>query len=78
MYAFDPDNYRGIKLLSVFNKVYDILTLLEGWWKESNIISGFWCACKKGLPCAFLLKEITALSLEAGDKCYVAFYSADI
>ena len=45
--------------------------------EQNNVISDLQFACKKGLSCthaAFLLKETVATSLEAGDKCYVAFY----
>ena len=75
----DPNNYRGITLLSVFNKIYEILIWkrLHLWWEEHNIVSDLQYACKKGLSCthaAFILKETVATSLEAGDKCYVAFY----
>ena len=47
------------------------------WWEENNVISDLQFACKKGFSCthaAFLLKETVATSLEASDKCYVAFY----
>ena len=62
--TLDPNNYRGITLLSVFNKIYEILlwNRLKGWWVENNIISDLQFACKKGLSCthaAYLLKEVT-------------------
>ena len=77
--ALDPNNYRGITLFSVFKKIFEILVWngLRGWWVENDVISDLQFACKKGLSCtqtAFLLKETVATSLEAGDKCYVAFY----
>ena len=77
--ALDPNNYRGITLLSVFNKIFEILIWkrLHVWWEENSVVSDLQFACKKGLSCthaAFLLKETVATSLEAGDKCYVAFY----
>ena len=77
--TLDPNNYRGITLLSVFNKIYEILlwNRLKGWWVENNINSDLQFACKKGLSCthaAYLLKETVSTLLEAGDKLYVAFY----
>ena len=77
--TLDPNNYRGITLLSVFNKIFEILIWkrLHVWWEENNVVSDLQFACKKGLWCthaAFLLKETVATSLEAGEKCYVAFY----
>ena len=77
--ALDPNNYRGITLLSVFNKIFEILIWkrLHVWWDENNVVSDLQFACKKGLSCthaAFLLNKTVATSLEAGDDCYVAFY----
>ena len=77
--TLDPNNYRGITLLSVFNKIFEILIWkrLSLWWEDNNVVSDLQFACKKGLSCthaAFLLKETVATSLEAGEKCYVAFY----
>ena len=77
--TLDPNNYRGITLLSVFNKIYEILLWkrIQGWWTENETISELQFACKKGLSCthaAFLLRETVATSLEDGSKCFVAFY----
>ena len=56
----DPNGYRGITLLSTFNKVFEILTWkrLEVWWGNVEAVFGLQCACKKGLSClnaSFLL-----------------------
>ena len=77
--TLDPNNYRGITLLSTFNKIYEILVWnrIKAWWEENDISSDLQFACKRGLSCthaAFLLKETVATSLEAGDQCYVAFF----
>ena len=75
----DPNNYRGITLLSTFNKIFEILIWgrLKGWWKDENIICELQGACKKGLSCihtAFMLQETVATSMEANGKCFVAFF----
>ena len=72
----DPNSYRGITLLSTFNKVFEVLIWkrIEGWWKESGAISGLQSACRKGLSCintAFLLKETIATSyVICGERTY--------
>ena len=75
----DPNNYRGITLLSTFNKVFEILVWnrMKRWWMDERVISKLQGACKTGLSCihtAFSLQEAIATSLEEGDKCVVAFY----
>ena len=75
----DPNSYRGITLLSIFNKVFEILIWrrLEPWWSEVEAVSGLQSACKKGMLClntAFLLKETVATSMEDNDQVYFAFF----
>ena len=75
----DPNNYRGITLLSTYNKLFEIVlwNRLKGWWVDSGVISELQGACKSGLSCihtAFSLQETIATSLEDNNKCYVAFY----
>ena len=75
----DPDSYRGITLLSTFNKLFEVLMWrrLEGWWCQSGVVSGLQFACKKGVSClntAFLLKETIATSMEEHDLVYAAFF----
>ena len=75
----DPNNYRGITLLSTFNKVFEILlwNRMKKWWVDEGVISELQGACKTGMSCihtAFLLQEAVATSLEEGNKCFVAFY----
>ena len=77
--TLDPNNYRGITLLSVFNKVFEVLLWhrLEHWWVTNNIISELQFACKSCRSCvhtAYLLREAVAASLRDHGKCYVAFY----
>ena len=44
----DPNSYRGITLLSVFNKVFEILVWhrIEAWWVRSGVVSGLQSACR--------------------------------
>ena len=75
----DPNNYRGITLLSVFNKILEILVWhrIESWWETNRVISDLQGACKKGLSCihtAMLLQETVATSLETNRKCLVAYF----
>ena len=75
----DPNSYRGITLLSVFNKVFEILVWhsIEAWWVRSGVVSGLQSACRKGLSClntAFVLRESIATSMEANDLVYVAYF----
>ena len=77
--TLDPNNYRGITLLSVYNKLIEILIWhrLELWWETNNVISGLQGACRKGLSCvhsALILRETVATSLEDNQKCFVAFF----
>ena len=77
--ALDSDNYRGITLLSVYNKVFEILVWhrLEAWCSGNNIVSDLQFACRKQISClhaALVLRETMAASLRDRGKCYVAFY----
>ena len=75
----DPNNYRGITLLSIFNKIMEILIWyrIETWWQDNIVISELQGACKKGLSCihtAMLLQETVATALETNRKCLVAYF----
>ena len=75
----DPNGYRGITLLSTFNKLFEIVVWkrLEGWWAEVGVVSGLQSACKRGLSClnaSFLLCESIASTIEENDTAYVAFF----
>ena len=77
--SLDPNNYRGITLLSTFNKIFEILVWnrLKAWWSDEQVISELQGACKSGLSCihtAFLLQETMAASMEANEQCFVAFF----
>ena len=49
----DPDNYRGITLLSSFNKLFEMLIWrrIEYWWENNRVISELQGACRKGSSC---------------------------
>ena len=51
--CLDPDNYRGISLLTNFNKVYEVLIQgrIKAWWIEHKVISDLQGAGKKKLSC---------------------------
>ena len=77
--SLDPNNYRGITLLSSFNKLFEVLlwSRLELWWTENRIISDCQGACRKGtssIHSAFMLQEAVATSRETGNKCFVAYF----
>ena len=74
----DTDNYRGISLLTNFNKVYEVLLWkrIEKWWVDSGTISELQGAGKKKQSCvhtALLLQESVATALEEGNKVFVTF-----
>ena len=75
----DPNNYRGITLLSIFNKLLEVLIWhrVETWSQDNNVISELQGACKKGLSCihtTMLLQETVATSLVTNRKCLVAYF----
>ena len=75
----DPNNYRGITLLSTFNKVFEILVWhrLKFWWTSEKVISELQGACKTVLSCihtAFMLQETVAASMEDNGQCFVTFF----
>ena len=51
--SLNPDNYRGITLLSNFNKLFEVLiwSRLERWWVDNRVISDLQGACRKGSSC---------------------------
>ena len=74
----DPNNYRGITLLTTFNKIFEILmwSRIEGWWVENKVIEDTQGACRKGvssLHSALLLQETIAANLENNRKVYVVY-----
>ena len=77
--ALDPNNYRGITLLTSLNKVFEIIMWrrLEVWWEEEGVISPLQGACKAGVSCihsALVLQETIAVNLDTSTKVFVAYF----
>ena len=75
----EPDNYRGITLLSSFNKLFEMVLWrrIETWWENVRVISELQGACRKGSSCvhtALTLQETIASQCEGGKKVFVAFF----
>ena len=77
--TLDPDNYRGITLLSTFNKLFEVLIWgrIQGWWFGDRVTSDLQGACRKGLSCvhtALTLQETISKERERSGKVFVAYY----
>ena len=77
--SLDPNNYRGITLLTSLNKVFEIIIWhrIKDWWAGERIISNLQGACKPGMSCihsALTLQETIAVGLGAGKKVFVAYF----
>ena len=76
--CLEADNYRGISLLTNFNKVYEVLlwNRIKHWWVNDRVISELQGAGKKRQSCvhtALLLQESIATALERSSKVFVTF-----
>ena len=77
--TLDRNNYRGITLLTNYNKVFEMVIWLrlEKWWINSEVISGLQGACRKKQSCihtAYLLQETVSSALEHNNNVFVAFF----
>ena len=77
--SLDPNNYRGITLLTSLNKVFEMLmwSRLKGWWFDEHVISPLQGACRPGMSClhtALCLQETIAVSLDSTKKVFVAYF----
>ena len=75
----DPNNYRGITLLTSLNKVFEMLIWkrIKSWWFEEHVISPLQGACRPGMSClhtALSLQETIAVGLDSGQKVFVAYF----
>ena len=78
--CLDVNSYRGISLLTNYNKIYEILLWerMSNWWVKSKVISDLQGAGKKGQSCvhtAFVLQEAIATARESGHKVFVAYFN---
>ena len=74
--TLEVNNYRGITLLSIFNKLFELVIWkrMEKWWCESEAISRLQGACRKGISCvhsAYVLQESISTLLETHSKVFV-------
>ena len=74
----DVNNYRGITLLTTFNKLFEVIfwKRLEQWWLDSEVVSQLQGACRKGVSCvhsAYILQETIATLLKANQKVFVTY-----
>ena len=75
----NTNNYRGITLLSTFSKIYETIIWgrIELWWKNTEVVSKFQGACRKGQSCVhtcLLLQETVASALETNNKVFVSYF----
>ena len=71
------DNYRGITLLSSYNKLLEIMlwNRMKSWWVDEKVVSDLQGACKAGHSCihsALVLHEAVATSMDNNNHCIVA------
>ena len=76
--TMEVNNYRGITLLTIFNKLFEVIMWkrIEGWWNETGAISQLQGACRKGVSCvhsAYLLQESISTLLETYNKVFVTY-----
>ena len=76
--TMEVNNYRGITLLTIFNKLFEVVMWkrIEGWWEATGAISNLQGACRKGVSCvhsAFVLQESIATLLETYSKIFVTY-----
>ena len=77
--TLDCNNYRGITLLSTFNKLLEILIWdrISTWWFRDRIVSDLQGAGRKGQSCihtALTLQETISKEREGNKKVFVAYY----
>ena len=77
--SLSPDNYRGITLLSTFNKLFEVVLWgrIQKWWFNDRIVSDLQGAGRKGSSCihtALTLQETIAKEREGSKNVFVAYY----
>ena len=76
--TLDVNNYRGITILSNFNKLFEALiwNRIKGWWEDNAFVSRLQGACRSGVLCvhtAMTLQETIGHTSENNDKIYVLY-----
>ena len=76
--ALDLNNDRGITLLTILNKVFEMLLWqrMKDWWEREQVISPLQGACRTGKSCvhpALTLQESIAIGLGTGKKVLVTY-----
>ena len=74
----DVNNYRGITLLSTFNKLFEVLIWerMSTWWRGGDVLSHLQGACRKGISCvhtSMVLQETISTLLESNSKVFVTY-----
>ena len=74
----DTNNFRGITLLSTFNKIFEMLvwSRMKEWWLNGEVISNLQGACRPGLSCVhttLLMQETIAQQLETHKNIFVCY-----
>ena len=75
--SLDPNSFRGITLLTSFNKLFEIVTWNTITWEDHNVISPLQGACLKGSSClhtAAILQEAIAVGLGTSKRVFVAYF----
>ena len=77
--SLNPDNYRGITLLSTFNKLFEVIIWgrINRWWFDEQAVSELQGAGRKGSSCihtALTLQETIAKEREVNKNVFVAYY----
>ena len=77
--CLDVNSYKGISLLTNYNKAYEILLWdrVSKWWSDNKLISDLQGAGKKGQSCfhsALVLQEAISAAQEGDHKVFVAFF----
>ena len=77
--SLDPDNYRGITLLTTYNKLFEVLIWgrIKRWWFDERITSDLQGAGRSGSLCihtALTLQETISKEREGNRNVFVAYY----
>ena len=76
--TLETNSYRGITLLSTYNKLYEVVLWgrMSKWWEETSVVSRLQGACRRGYSClhtALMLQEAIATLLETNPNVFVLY-----